>query len=296
MTGTQALIPNLVPREHLLNAIAMHQATVRGSRLLGPAAIAPLMATMGPGPAFFMCTGFYAIALVQVLRVRTASTGVLDASKGLIGNMAAGALYIYRTPALFSIMMLALFHCSLTMSFESLLPALSTQRLGADAAGVSYMMMGVGAGAFASVILVAGVRSEATRGRLLLNTGVLSGLAAVILAFSTNVPTALLGAAAMGASQAAFMTVSHSMIQSIVPDGVRGRVAGIYTVHVGGMMAAGNLVNGYLADTIDAAVVLMVGGLAFVVVMILSLQWSYIRGIYRRGLPADALIAESAAD
>ena len=53
-TGTQALIPNLVRREHLLNAIAMHQATIRGSRLLGPAAIAPLMVFVGPGAAFFL--------------------------------------------------------------------------------------------------------------------------------------------------------------------------------------------------------------------------------------------------
>ena len=89
-TGTQALIPNLVRREHLLNAIAMHQATIRGSRLLGPLAILPLMAFMGPGPAFFLCTGFYAVALVQVLRVVTSSTGALDMSKGVIGNLVDG--------------------------------------------------------------------------------------------------------------------------------------------------------------------------------------------------------------
>ncbi len=295
-TGTQALIPNLVPRKHLLNAIAMHQATIRGSRLLGPAAIAPLMFFLGPGPAFFLCTGFYAIALVQVLRVMTVSTGTLDTSKGLIGNLMDGAVYIYRTPSLFAIMMLALLHCTLTMSFESLLPVLSTQRLGADAVGVSYMMMGVGAGALVSVVVVAGTRSESTRGRLLLNAGILSGLSAIILAFSTNVPTALIGAACMGASQAAFMTITHTMIQAVVPDGLRGRVSGMYTVHVGGMMAVGNLVNGFLADYIDAAMVLMATGLAFSVIMVVSWQMPYMRGIYRRGTPGEALAAQSAAD
>ncbi len=295
-TGTQALIPNLVRREHLLNAIAMHQATIRGSRLLGPAAIAPLMVFVGPGAAFFLCTGFYAIALVQVLRVMTVSTGEIDASRGLLGNLIDGALYIYRTPALFTIMMLALFHCTLTMSFESLLPALSTQRLGADAAGVSYMMMGVGFGALISTVLVAGTRSESTRGRVLLNAGILSGLSAVILAFSTNVPTALLGAACMGASQAAFMTITHTMIQTVVPDRLRGRVSGMYTVHVGGMMAVGNLVNGFIADYIDAALVLMVSGIAFSIVMVVSWQMPYLRGIYRHGTPGEALATPSAAD
>ena len=295
-TGTQALIPNLVRREHLLNAIAMHQATIRGSRLLGPAAIAPLMVFMGPGPAFFLCTAFYAIALVQVLRVMTASTGVVDAKRGLIGNLIDGALYIYRTPALFTIMMLALLHCSLTMAFESLLPVLSTQRLGAGAAGVSYMMMGVGFGALISTILVAGTQSETTRGRVLLNTGILSGLSAVILAFSSNVPTALVGAACMGASQAAFMTITHTMIQSVVPDRLRGRVSGMYTVHVGGMMAVGNLINGFLADYIDAAFILSATGIAFAIIMVVTWQMPYLRGLYRRGYPGEALAAPTAAD
>ena len=100
----------------------------------------------------------------------------------------------------------------------------------------------------------------------------------------------------MGASQAAFMTITHTMIQSVVPDRLRGRVSGMYTVHVGGMMAVGNLVNGFLADYIDAAFVLAVSGIAFSVVMVITWQMPYVRGIYRRGTPGEAIAAPSAAD
>ena len=60
MPAGQALIPNLVPRDLLLNAIALNQATMHGSRLLGPLAIIPLQATTGATGAIFLCAGFYA--------------------------------------------------------------------------------------------------------------------------------------------------------------------------------------------------------------------------------------------
>ncbi len=97
----------------------------------------------------------------------------------------------------------------------------------------------------------------------------------------------------MGASQAAFMTLTHTMIQSITPDGVRGRVAAVYSVHIGGMMAGANLINGGLADSINAPLLMAVGGIGFVVVMFISWYWVTYRQLYTRGLPSAA---HSAAD
>ena len=281
MPAGGALLPNLVPPRLLLNAIALNQAAMNGSRLAGAAAIAPLLATIGVEGAFFLCTGFYAISLVQVLRIRTASTGVMDQSRGFAENLMAGLVYVYRTPTLRAIILLALFHCGLTMSFESLLPVLSRQQLDAEGAAFTFVMMAVGAGALFSAVAIAGLRSEATKGRLFLSLGVLSGLSPLILAASTNMPMALLGAAAMGATQAGFMTLTHTMIQTIVPDGVRGRVGGVYSVHIGGMMATTNLLNGGLADVVDpAALLLLGGGLLFIAIMLVSWQLLPLRQIY----------------
>jgi len=286
--ATQALIPNLVPKRLLLNAVALHQAAGQGSRVIGPAVIAPLLLTAGPGSAFSICTVFYGISLIQTLRIRTASTGVIDTGQSLVKNLIAGLLYVYRTPTLFAIVVMAIFHCGLTMSFESMLPVLSREQLGEDKAGFAYLMMAVGVGAMVSVVFLAGVRKESTRGRLFLNLGVLSGLAPVVLAASTGMPAALTAAALMGAAQAGFMTLTHSMIQAIVPDGVRGRVGGVYSVHVGGMMAAANLFNGTLSDTLNAPLLLTVGGIAFIVVMFVSWRVATTRRIFTHGLQMDA--------
>jgi len=198
--------------------------------------------------------------------------------------MVVGLLYVYRTPTVLAIMMLALFHCGFTMSFESMLPILSRNQLGVGGAGFGYLMMAVGAGALMAVVFVAGVNNEVIRGRLFLWLGVFSGLTPGILGISTNIPMALFGAFAMGVSQAGFMALTHSMIQTIIPDGVRGRVGAVYSVHVGGMMALANLVNGSLADVVETSIILMIGGLLFISVMVLSWRRISLRQIYTVGL------------
>jgi MFS family permease len=119
----------------------------------------------------------------------------------------------------------------------------------------------------------------------------MSGLLPVLLGISTSMPLALLATAVMGASQAGFMTLTHTMIQAITPDGIRGRVAAVYSVHIGGMMASANLINGGVAEWIDAPLVLMAGGFVFILVMVASWRGAVLRRIYVRGLRIEAVAA-----
>ena len=283
MPASQALIPNLVPDRLLLNGIALNQAAGHGSRLLGPAAIAPLISTVGSDAAFFLCSGFYIFGFLQVLRIKTESTGSIDPYKSFVANLIAGLVYVYRTPYLIAIILLALLHCGLTMSFESLLPVLSRQRLGAEGEGFAFLMMAVGTGALISVLLLAGIRSEIHKARLFFILGILSGCSPLILAFATGIWSAFAGSVFMGFSQAGFMTITHTMIQAIVPDAIRGRVGAIYSVHVGGMMAVANLFNGGMADYFEASLLLAIGGVIFVAVMIGSLYFGVFRQLYLIG-------------
>ena len=67
------------------------------------------------------------------------------------------------------------------------------------------------------------------------------------------------------------MTLTHVIIQVIVPDEIRGRVTSIYIMHVGGMMALFNWINGYLADITNPRTVLMFMGIIFITAIIISL-------------------------
>ncbi len=287
-TTTQALVPNLVPKEHLLNAVALNQATQQGSRLFGPLAIAPLLAFVSIAAAFWLCGLFYAAALVQVLRIKTRSRGRIDPNRSFGQNLAAGYVYTYRHPLLLAMVLLVVAHCSLTMSYESMLPVLAEEKLGTGSAGFSYLLAGVGAGALVSSVFLAGIRDEATRGRVFLIFGVTSGLGPIALALSTSQELSIAATVFMGANQAGFMTITHTIIQSLVPDEIRGRISGVYSMHVGGTMAIANLANGGLSDLVSAPLVLAAGGLVFIVAISGSVGLAPLRRIYFPRLAGSA--------
>ena len=288
MTTSQALIPNLVPREHLLNGIALNQATQQGSRLFGPALILPLLAFVSLDAAFWFCSLFYLIGFVMVSRVGTRSTGKIDASRSFWGNLIVGFEYIYTNPRLLAMVMLVVAHCAFTMSYESILPAISEAKLASGSVGVSYLMGGVGAGALVSSIFLAGVRSPSARGKIFLVLGVLSAAAPIMLALSTIREVSIFATVLIGATQAGFMTISHTVIQSLTDDAMRGRVSGVYSVHVGGSMAITNLIGAAIADVFTASSVMVVGALLFLGTIVLSFGSGTLRRIY---FPAPAVPA-----
>jgi MFS family permease len=244
---------------------------------------------------FFLCAALYCGGLFLVLRIQTRSTGVVEQGAGprvIMRNVAAGLRFIYHHPLVVSIVMLVVAHCGMTMSFESLFPVLSRDKLGVGDAsimgGASYLMVGYGAAALVTSFALAGVQDERTRGRAYLVLAVLSGITPIGLAFSPNMPLAVLSTAGMGLAQGGFMTLSHAMIQTIAPDAIRGRMMGVYSWHIQGFMASFNLVNGTLAGltALTAPIVLGAGGVGFLIMVSLSMGRAPLRQIYGRGVPA----------
>ena len=84
----------------------------------------------------------------------------------------------------------------------------------------------------------------------------------------------------MGVNQAGFMTITHAIIQSIVPDEMRGRISGVYSMHMGGSMALANLTNGALTDVLNAPLLLAAGGIIFIVLITSSVGLAPLRPIY----------------
>lgn len=286
MPAGGALLPNLVPRHHLLNAIALNTGTQHGSRLLGPLLTAPLMLTVGAAWAFLFCTTFYALGLSQILRISISSKGVVRSEQGFLRNMSAGVVYVYHDPLLLSLFVLVGLHCSLTMAFESLLPLLARDTLSMGGEGFTYIMMAVGTGGLICALSLAAVQSDLAKGRLLMIMGIASGITPLGLGLAPNLPLLLLAAVGMGASQAGFMVILHTIVQSIVPDSIRGRIAALRNMHISGLMAGFNLVNGFLAEIYSVGWVLGIAGAAFTAIMAVSFLFVPLRRVYTAGVPA----------
>ena len=288
----QALIPNQVPREDLLNAITLNAATRHGARFFGLLVAAPLMAwdSVGVNGVLVLSAVFYVIGAVQMARTHTVSIGESQPEHGTIRSVVDGLVFIYTNKTIALFIMLVAFHCALVMSFESILPIFSKDSLGADDGSIlGYLVMGFGTGALVATFLMAGVRDERRKGQLLLWTGVISGVTPIVLALSGNLPLAIVATVGMGASQAMFMALTNTYVQILAPDHLRGRISSLYVLHAGGIMAFSNLGYGFIADVFSAPPILFATGIIFIVMVVsLGAGQPILRRVYRTGQLAAA--------
>ncbi len=290
----QALIPNVVDRDSLLNAITLASLARHGSRFIGPLVGAPLIAGVGPGWLFVLGAVFYAISALVFIRFRVRSSGGLAGTEG--GFRAAGrgireaVRYVGQHRPLMLVFALTMFHCMLVMSFDSLLPIFATDALGRGSGAFGALLAGVGAGALVGTLILSFVHNGAARGATFLGTGVLSGAAMLWLAVASGPVTAVAAAVMVGAAQAVFMALSATFIQEVVSDALRGRVMSLYVLLAAGTMATMIFGNGALADVINVRILLIASPATFIaLVLAWSLSQADLRAVYRTGrLPAMA--------
>ncbi len=288
MPSGQSLVPNIVPREKLLNAVALNMSTVHATRLLGPLAVAPFLSIFntdnggltGTDIAFFICTGFYALSFFFALLIKNESTGKMS-NQSFIKNLGEGLKFVHSTKPFLVVIGITALHCTLTMSFESVLPYFSVNKLGAEGSGVSYLMMCVGVGSLITSLILAGAADEKLKGKLFYFYALLSGIAPILLSFSSNLYFSLFATILMGFSQTGFMIIVHTIIQLMSPDYVRGRIAGVYSMYVGGSMALLNFVNGLSADYIDPGYSIALQGLIFTLIVFVYRNQEVLFYIYK---------------
>ena len=263
-----SLITNLVPRGDLLNAITLNSATRHGSRVIGMSIliISGISQSITFGTSEFLLGSmvFGAGSVILMLKVRKTSTGEITSGNNPFRGIWEGINYIYARRVVAIFIILVAFHCALAMSFDSILPGFTKDRLSSvNETVLAILVVSFGIGSAGGTFLLAGVRNERHKGLLLLSMGILSGLSPLLLGFSFNISMAFIATLVMGATESIFMALTSTYVQLVTPDRLRGRVTSLYILHAGGIMAFANLGYGYLADLYNAPNVLIITGLLF---------------------------------
>ena len=290
----QALVATSVPKEQLLNAMALAGISQHGSRVIGPLFGGALLATLGAGSVFALSVVLLSIGLIEVLRLRyqmpareaseaPTKISVLGAVASLRSDFADAARYVRRDRRLLTIIGLVGMHCSFTMAFDSMMPRLA-EEVGGGKTLYSAVLVGLGVGAIAGTLTVSQLHGERAKGASLAIFGVGSGLAMVVLGTAAVPAMVVFGAVLGGSMQASYMTVSASLIQEIVADELRGRVMSLYIMIAAGHMAFMNLGYGRAADSINVRYLLVGPGLLWAVIFIVAMvSLVEVRSLIRRG-------------
>jgi MFS family permease len=259
----QALIPSLVPRKDLQNAIALNSTQFNLSRVLGPVAGGLVLVWIGVAWCFTL-NGLSFFIVVIALAMLQLPKHVPNANPRRLGEeLKSGLHYVRDTPLVRVLTSLVFVTTFLAMPVATFLPAFATKVLTGDqdpANRLALLMAAQGVGAIVGALTVGSRGSFAHMGRALLIGQLLLGVLVAAFAASRALPLSLVLIFLTGACSMAVFSMSFSIVQHTVPDELRGRVVSIYMVALRGGMPLGSLVAGALADRFTAPGVVIGAG------------------------------------
>jgi MFS family permease len=262
----QSLVPNLVPPEHLANAISLNTIMSQTASVAGPSLGGLLIAGLGVGWAY----AFNALSFVAVLAALALMREVPGRPAGRRGEISRQALgeglrFVFRSPLIRSTMLVDAF-ATFFSSATTLLPIFAQDILAIGARGYGWLYAAPSCGALlASAAMVWWVNRIGRRGRVLLWAVAAYGLATIGFGLSRAFWLTFFCLAATGAADTVSLVLRHIIRQVETPDHLRGRVIGVSMVFFTGAPQLGELESGLVAYWLGAPLAVVTGGLGCLV-------------------------------
>jgi MFS family permease len=258
--GRQALIPALVTGRELMNAIALSSMGTNLMRIGAPAIAGVLVAVIGVSGVYFISVVLYAVAAATLFMV-SVSGGVKKRSvTSVTADVLEGLKYIRRSPIILSLLMLAFISVLIAMPYMQLMPAFVVDILNAGAPGLGWLSAAGGTGALAGALGIASLSEFRKKGWLMLAVAFGFGVVLAGFALSTSLPVALMLIFGVGLTNNAYLVVNNTLIQTSIPDWVRGRVMSIYVMTFA-LPLLGSLLTGAVAERIGVPMVIAGSGI-----------------------------------
>ncbi len=255
----QALVPSLVDKKDLPNAIALNSIQFNLARVVGPLIAGVTMALLGAAGCFSLNGLSFLIVIVALLSLSVKHVPQVE-RKPLLHDMKGGIDYARSEPTIIALTVLASMTTFLGLPLLTFLPVFAREIFHGDIGSYSTMMAFSGMGAVVGALVVAWLGRFRHMGLTVLLVQMVFGLLIVAFAYSrfywlNNVLLFLCGAALL-----VVFSMTTSLVQLIVPDHLRGRVVSIYMVAFRGGMPLGSLASGLLTSVLPVPTVLAING------------------------------------
>jgi MFS family permease len=275
----QALVPSLVPRDMLANAVALNSAGQNSTRVIGPSLAGMLIGLVGTAICFFIQAAGLVGAALMSIRLRLPPREVARARASAVENLLEGLHYIRGNPRISGLIGLAAIPTVLALPYMQMLPVVARDELGVGSSGLGLLMTASGIGALTGSLLYAAIGPIRNEGRALVTMAALFGVVLALFAFSSWLPLSLMLVACTSLVSSIYMSLNNTVLQMNVSDELRGRVMSVYLM-TWGLMPFGTLPMGAVADAFGAPVALAAGGLASTfVVLLIAMRLPSLRSI-----------------
>jgi predicted MFS family arabinose efflux permease len=244
----QALMPELVDRESLTNAVALNAVANEVTVVVGPALGGILIPLLGMSGAFGLIAGIYVLDLVVLFRLNPAKRIAAEAHESPVKSLLAGIKYVWRHQTVLVLMAIALLMNFLAAPYRyAFLPVFSRYILDAGPTGYGMLTAMAGVGALVAGLWFVSLGNVRGKGRLLVWSSFAWPASLLLFAVSTSYSLSLVLIFAAGLTQAIVWTVIATLILSSTEQHMRGRVMGLRSGVVFSL-PIGNLLAGAVAE------------------------------------------------
>lgn len=265
LPARQALVPTLVPREHLPNAIALNSILFQTASVAGPALAGLVIARSGVAAAYFynaLSFGFVIVALLLMRDIPEREPAAAGAENGVSFAAAMeGVRFVFSSPLIRSTMLLDFF-ATFFASATALLPIFAQDILQVGARGYGWLFAAPAVGSFiTSIALVPGASHIRRRGSVIVWSVMGHGVATIIFGFSRSFWLTFTCLALVGATDTVSTVLRNTIRQLETPDRLRGRMTGVNMVFFMGGPQLGELEAGAVANAFGAPLSVITGGI-----------------------------------
>jgi len=254
----QAFVIELVGKEDLMNAIALNSSVFNATRIIGPAIAGVLISLIGEAGAFYINAFSFLATIAALLLMRVEAVNHSD-GETVWRNLIAGLRYIKQTPIVRTLLSLIAVSSLFGMSAVALMPVFAKDILQVGPTGLGFLTAAIGGGALSGALTLASLGNFQRKG-LLLSIGNLAFPSMLLLfALSRSFALSLLFLIGGGWGLITQNALTNTLLQTSVPDHLRGRVMSVYALMFLGMMPLGNLQAGVVAEHLGAPVAVVLG-------------------------------------
>ena len=274
----QAILPGLVPRAHLANAIGLSSAALSLTRSLGPTAAGLLIAFLGTGFAYLMQAALHVFSLILTAAMRIVELPSDRELPSPIGSFMEGVRYIRGHSVVGIVLVVALVPVLMVTPYVSLLSVFARDILEIGAEGLGFLLLAAGLGAIVGAFWMATWAGGFSRkGWIILGGAMVFGLSIALFALTTSVVVALALMAVAGVAQTVYHAMAQTLLHTSITDDMRGRVMSVFFLERG-LVPFGTFLAGTLASLISVSfAVATMAGIAVLILVIAAVKAPRVR-------------------
>jgi MFS family permease len=256
----QSFLVEMVGKEDLMNAIALNSSMFNAARVVGPAIAGALIGLVGVGVCFLLNGLSYIAVIAGLLAMRLPAFVPRPAAASAWNGFREVLAFIRRDRRVETLVVLTAILSVFGFPYLVMMPVFARDVLHVSAAGYGALTAAVGAGAMLGALAIA-VNSQriARRGRLMTVGGTAFGLCVLAFALSHSFALSLVLLALAGCAMIVNNALTNTLLQTLVPDDLRGRVMGFYSFVFVGMSPVGAFQAGVFAEHLGAPTAIAVG-------------------------------------